>query len=455
MRPANWPRLATTIALSAGATLALIVSWPGHLSYDSIIQIHDGQTGFYHSWHPPVMAWLLGLLNTLLPGGALFVVLDVVIFFGALISLLWIKPQTSWAAFAFGILLLLLPQVWLYQTIVWKDVLFANASVAGFTGLIWTETRWNGAGAPRILLTASFAALVLATLTRQNGIIVLISGAACLGLMAFRRAGLRAAIAYCAIALAASTCVVLAVSAALALRSDDGEGPRLQLRLLHLYDLTGAVAREPSLPLEKLDANAPKLARLIRGDGARLYTPERNDTLVGSQALQNALAATPPSLLSAQWKDLVFSYPWLYFRVRASAFEWVLLTPDISACRPIFVGVDGPADEMSQLGLTPRKDSRDLALQAAARTVLGTPVFSHITYLLFALGALVVLLRRRAQGDLAMAAMLISALLFTASFFVISIACDYRYLYFLDMASLTAVFYLATEPRYLFQVVAM
>ncbi len=280
MRPANWPRLATTIALSAGATLALIVSWPGHLSYDSIIQIHDGQTGFYHSWHPPVMAWLLGLLNTLLPGGALFVVLDVVIFFGALISLLWIKPQTSWAAFAFGILLLLLPQVWLYQTIVWKDVLFANASVAGFTGLIWTETRWNGAGAPRILLTASFAALVLATLTRQNGIIVLISGAACLGLMAFRRAGLRAAIAYCAIALAASTCVVLAVSAALALRSDDGEGPRLQLRLLHLYDLTGAVAREPSLPLEKLDANAPKLARLIRGDGARLYTPERNDTLV-------------------------------------------------------------------------------------------------------------------------------------------------------------------------------
>ncbi|MEI9931228.1 MAG: hypothetical protein WDM89_11975 [Rhizomicrobium sp.] len=49
------------------------------------------------------------------------------------------------------------------------------------------------------------------------------------------------------------------------------------------------------------------------------------------------------------------------------------------------------------------------------------------------MGALVVLLRRRAQGDLAMAAMLISALLFTASFFVISIACDYRYLYFLDM----------------------
>jgi hypothetical protein len=51
--------------------------------------------------------------------------------------------------------------------------------------------------------------------------------------------------------------------------------------------------------------------------------------------------------------------------------------------------------------------------------------------------------------------MLIAAFAFTASFFVISIACDYRYLYFLDIAALAAVFYLALDPAYLFQVVAM
>jgi hypothetical protein len=32
-----------------------------------------------------------------------------------------------------------------------------------------------------------------------------------------------------------------------------------------------------------------------------------------------------------------------------------------------------------------------------------------------------------------------SALLFTASFFVIAIACDYRYLYFLDAAAMAAL----------------
>jgi hypothetical protein len=51
--------------------------------------------------------------------------------------------------------------------------------------------------------------------------------------------------------------------------------------------------------------------------------------------------------------------------------------------------------------------------------------------------------------------MLSAAMVFTASFFVISIACDYRYLYFLDVAALTACFYLVLDTAYLFQVSAM
>ena len=38
------------------------------------------------------------------------------------------------------------------------------------------------------------------------------------------------------------------------------------------------------------------------------------------------------------------------------------------------------------------------------------------------------------------------SLAFAASFFVISIACDYRYLYLLDMAAITGVLYLALDP---------
>jgi hypothetical protein len=63
---------------------------------------------------------------------------------------------------------------------------------------------------------------------------------------------------------------------------------------------------------------------------------------------------------------------------------------------------------------------------------------------------MILLLRRRRPADVSIAAMLFASLLFTASFFAVSIACDYRYLYFLDLAAMTALFYVALEPRTFF-----
>jgi hypothetical protein len=51
--------------------------------------------------------------------------------------------------------------------------------------------------------------------------------------------------------------------------------------------------------------------------------------------------------------------------------------------------------------------------------------------------ALVLLLRRGQGSDIAIAGLMAGALVFALSFYVISIACDYRYLYFLDMAAMT------------------
>jgi hypothetical protein len=450
----NGPKLAVAAILIAGWIGTLAISWPGHLSYDSIVQLHDGRAGFYHSWHPPVMAWLLGLGDAIVPGAGLFVAFDILLFFGALLSLLWIGPRVSRAAIVVALVLIVLPQVVLYQMIVWKDVLFANCAVAGFICLAQAEARWANPRARIVWLVLGFAALILATLTRQNGVIVLGAGALALGVIALRASGLKAMLSYGGVALAVGAIAVTAVSFALATRSDGGEGPRAQLKLLRLYDLVGAVAAQPSLPLDRLADDDPELEARIRTDGVRLYTPERNDTLMGSPALQTALADAEPQWLSAQWNDLALHHLWLYLKVRAAAFDWVFFTPDIAACRPVFVGIEGPAGEMGDLGLVPRKDGRDLAVSAYAKSFMGTPVFAHLSYAVMALLAFFLLLLRRSPGDTAIAFMLLAAATFTASFFAISIACDYRYLYFLDLSALSAVFYLALNPRYLFQVVA-
>jgi hypothetical protein len=444
--------IATAAILVAGWGVALAASWPGHLSFDSIVQLHDGRTGFYHSWHPPAMAWLLGVFDAVLPGTGLFVLFDSLLLLAAMLMVLAIAHRVSWAAAGVAASCVLLPQFALYQEIVWKDVLFADAAVAGFAALACAQARWRRPRARFGWIAVSFALFALAALVRQNGLIVLGAGGVALIAITPRW---KIGLAYAGTALAGAILVVLAASTMLARHSDHGEGPVAQLRLLRLYDLIGAVAQDPSLPLDGLRDDAPELERLIRSDGVRLYTPERNDPLVGSAPLQRALGDAEPEWLAAQWSDLVRHHPWLYLKVRARVFAQVLFTPDIDGCRPIFTGVEGPAGEMEDLGLPQRRDARDLWLAAYGRAFMGTPALSHAFFAMLALVSMLLLLGRRAPGDLALAAMQGAALAFTASFFVISIACDYRYLYFLDLAALAGVFALARDPAYLFQVSAM
>ena len=151
--------------------------------------------------------------------------------------------------------------------------------------------------------------------------------------------------------------------------------------------------------------------------------------------------------LAAQWRALILSHPLLYLRQRAAAFGWVLLTPKPAECVMAETGVDGDADALAAAGLAERETARDQALADYAEAFAATPVYSHALYAAAAIVFLILLLRRRADADIAVAALLGGALAFAASFAVISIACDYRYLYFLDLSAIAAALYLAAGAR--------
>ena len=87
------PRLATAAILIVAAAVSLWLNLPGHLSYDSVVQLAEGRTGAYNGEHPPVMSWLLGLGDVLAPGTALFVVFDTLLVYGALVALVMIAPR--------------------------------------------------------------------------------------------------------------------------------------------------------------------------------------------------------------------------------------------------------------------------------------------------------------------------------------------------------------------------
>jgi len=439
------PRLAATGVIVAAAAISLALNFPGHLSYDSVVQLSEGRTGVYSGEHPPVMSWLLGLADALNHGAAVFVAFDIALIYVALAALVRLGSARSWLPAILAALLALTPQLLIYPAIVWKDVLFAGASIAGYACLAWAARRWSTPIWRWPLLAGTLSLLSLAALTRQNGAIVLPIAAVALIWIALKVGVSARRVAIQGLTfLAASSVIVLASSAALATRLDGSAGLSSAWETLQLYDLTSAVVRQPDVDLPVLRARDPGLETTIRTRAVTVYSPARVDTLEpafgdldGNDAAAHAVGA--------QWRDLIFHHPWLYLRVRAAAFDWVFLTPRPADCGLIETGVDGPAEEMRLAGLKPRQTAMDNALGDYALRFAGTPVFSHGAYAVVGLALLVWLLGRRRPADLAVAAILASAMTFAASFALISIACDYRYLYDLDLSVIAAALYAAAS----------
>ncbi|HEY1710927.1 MAG TPA: hypothetical protein VGG10_21865 [Rhizomicrobium sp.] len=444
----SWPKAYLTGGvIVAGFVFCLAADLPGHLSWDSIVQLLEGRTGRYMGWHPPFMSWLLGLFDAVLPGTALFVAFDATLFFGSLYSLVWLRPKVSWAAAAVALLIVVSPIALLYQGIVWKDVLFADTTVAGFVCLTWASARWQRAGLRFALVAVSLVLLGLATMSRQNGALALLCAIAALGWIASRHEAprLRMLVTYAASAAAFAFVFITAANIALGWRIVAPSGPAKQLRLLEIYDIIGFVAADKQLPLNELHAYAPDLEQAVRTDGVRLYNPERNDPLAASQSLQTALVEAPWDAIRGQWLDLILHHPLLYAQVRLEVFRWIFLTPDINACLPYLVGITGPQAQMEQLDMEEREDGRDDRLRDYTQWFLQTPVLSHLFYAFLALGTATLLFIRRRDADIPIAMLQAGTLLFSLSFLIIGIACDYRYLYAMDIASLVGVFYIALD----------
>ena len=447
-RPAAGRAIALAV-LGLGAAVSLAMNLPGHMSYDSVLQLAQGRSGVYNNWHPPVMAWLLGLFDMAVPGTGLFVVFDTLLLYGALAVLVVTPPRTSWWAAPLLLVWAMIPDGLIYPGIVWKDVLFAAASVAGFAGLLLAAGAWTRRPLRFVLIAAGFLLLSLAALSRQNGLVILPIAAVALGWIASRFGGhrpLHSALVYALAPLLGAAILMTAAHAALETRSDGEPSQVYQLEDLQAYDLAAALQARPALPLDRLKTANPRLERLLRTRAAPVYSPERLDAISGMPELDQALFETPLGVMSDQWRTLVLGHPWLYLKIRARDFFWVLATPDVDACLPFFDGVAGPEPWVTRLGLKNQERPQDLALKDWGEPWSHGPLGSHLLYLAIDAGLLALLLRRRRTADIAVAGLLASALVFAATFFVISVACDYRYLYFLDVAAIAAAAYVAADP---------
>lgn len=436
----------TQAILIIGFLLVVAANMPGHLSNDSIRQLHEARANVRETWAPVVYASILGLFDTVIPGTGLYVITSVFLLFATLWIILRSQARVSWLAPVVALALILSPSVMIYQGIVWKDVLFANLGVASFVLLGHIARVWGPGRLPWIAIIALVVSLAVAAQVRQNGIIAAVVAAIVLAWtfrgMGWRRAGAWGLGLLASVAIVSHGLAVVCTPKTSVVKGIENQGVRSILQ----YDLVGMAAHDRSITLTVLAAENPSAAQNILTYGVPLYAPERVDFLDLDPRVGKALWHVPLEVLARQWGSLLLSHPGAYLGHRWDVFDAVFMTPHIDSCLPLYVGVDGPPNNMADLKMTPGVDPVDQKLYNYGTLFLDTPAISHVAFAGLAVLVSIVLLIRRSPQDYAVLGLMVAGLGFAASFFLISIACDYRYLYFLDLAALSGLFYVAVDP---------
>lgn len=442
-------RAAATVLLVAGAAFSLAVNYPGHMEFDGIMQLVEGRTGLYSNWHPPVMSWLLGLSDALRGDAWLFVLLDTMLGYGGFLFLLSSARRPTKLTVLFALVFVALPQLFLFPAIVWKDILFANATTAGFCCLSLAVEAQGARPKGPLLLGVAIVLLALAVLARQNGIVVLPCAALAYGIATGRRGQGRVSSILGRSLLFALAIGVLAFAGhrLLQLRASGAPGPVQQVEDLQIYDMAGMLKAKPDLPLPILEQQAPAMAQFLRTTGRELYTPALQDPVVFGAQIKPLMVPSLPAV-GAQWWALVTAHPLTYLQVRAREFAWLVLQRHPDQCLTYTLGVLAPDKQMQLLGAPRRYDARDEWLEDNyAQPLVGTPALSHTVFALAGLLCLIILLARREASDWPIAGMLAASTVYALSYFFIGVACQYRYLFVTDMTALAALFYLSFDYR--------
>jgi hypothetical protein len=416
------------ITILVCATLTVAVHYPGQMSLDTILQLYDGQTRTYVSNQPPAMSFLLNILT---PGGML--VMNVTLYALSVAALLKGSRAVVQAKMAATLILFFYPVIALYNGILWKDVLFANLALSGFLllplriGVV--QRRW---------LVLSGALFGLGCLVRQQGILVAVIGVfAILTIPLQNRGTLGRALSltYWGGAAFATVLFLSAAVSATAIRDQSlaGIGPLFQIAVFDLAGINayGGGVAYPLLRQAGVDQMA--LQRKFAN-----YEADRVESIAEDYGPRGPFYGIPIRVIFRQWWSAVREHPSLYLRHRIELFKWLIGLRDTTRCLPIYAGVSPePGALVRWLGLKPGLTWRARLVTMAERHFLF--LYKPIEYAIIAISLIGYLLWRRAPDKATVIWLQVAGLAYLSSYFLIGIACDFRYAYFLVVAAVVGL----------------
>ena len=438
------------VAIVALALCALMVLHaPGHMSYDSLVQLDEGFSRKYISWNPPSFSLFLGATYALFGTTSVALLVSQALLLVAVYNLVATPSAPVALRLSAFVSVLAVPIVLIYAGILWKDAFFAHLALAGFAVL-------NRDIVERRHVLVSAALLGAAATIRQQGIVLVVpligyalwlagTGAGSRALLRWKLAG----VAMAGFLAGYSLIVAVVRGTAVDLPAKPYE---TGVRLLQFYDIVGMLYRDPGAPLDEFSSwPGFDRARLL-GFVRRGYSPQRIDyleTIDVSIAGEFRFDQEGDRVISNQWRALVVASPLAYLAHRADVFSWMLGARDPYKCSPfIDLVAPDPPGVAERFGLKPGFHA--IAHRVTRQMAIG--VFRPYLFLAFgALAVLALFVSRRAgsrKGDRGKSGHMSGAviptvyaagLIYALVHFYVGIACDFRYLYFPVLASIVAV----------------
>ncbi|MCB1560700.1 MAG: hypothetical protein KDI75_06360 [Xanthomonadales bacterium] len=307
----------SSIAALSGAAFTLWLFWPGYMSWDSAVQLSEARSGQLTDIFPPLQAQIWQLADALLPGPGGMLLLQCVLYWGLILASVILTQRGRWQSPLLLLALGFLPALWAILPHIWKDVWMGLAFFAAVLLLAVDMTRpskWTRLGS--VVLIAAACAF------RHNailGAVPLLAWIVWRGVnksAATRQWSVRGQLALKALLLGATSLLVLFASQLPSLRSDVRRVPD-QWAVVALWDMAAISLEEQTLlfPPELIDR--PFDLEDLR-NRFRSYS---NTTIFGTGMLKDSFFApySDPErrALYAGWLRLALAHPGAYLKHRA------------------------------------------------------------------------------------------------------------------------------------------
>jgi hypothetical protein len=414
--------------LAIGFAVFVAYGFPGFMSSDPVLQLHEARTAVFSNAHPPAMAAEWRVLEVFVTGPILMLVLQGALFLGGLYRILCHRLAPRPAAVA-AVCVLLFPPVLTPMAVIWKDSQMAAYLVAGIAALL----------SPRLGIRLIGLALVAAACAfRYN------AAAAALpivGLLFVWRPGqrwwIRTSIA--ALAFVAVVAAAFKVNALLT----------VETRFLSpaYTDIVGVLYYEDHRSdedLRELLRGTPLLHTTdIHARARALYSPRTSWQVTRGEdrLFEDPKSPEQAAALNRAWKELVLGDPEAYLAHRTAVFAELLGLSDAPLWGPVFIGFAESAEQATWI----QHEAVPSRLQSYAARALGYLASETMLFRPYLYAAIAILLLALCCRDRLTLALLLSGLAYEAGYFPIGSTPDTRYSHWMTLCTCVAALLLFVQ----------